>query len=412
MVIIEVDTLAGVTTTVTRLARPAVVRIDANDDIPNIPQLRRALLRWYDKYHRVLPWRVARGSRPDPYYTLVSEAMLQQTQVATVVDYFQRFMAQFPTLRSLAQADEQQVLRLWQGLGYYRRARNLHAAAKRIANQHGGQVPDDVEQLMTLPGVGRYTAGAIASIAFGRQAAILDGNVTRVLARWYAINKPIDDPIVVKKLWSLAQELVPSGRPGDFNQAMMELGATVCLPLPKSPRCDACPVAGQCRAFTQGSVDSLPVKVSRPTQQRVTHHVVAIERRGSYLFQQRPNTGLWSKMWQMPTVEAPTRPMGPARLRQWVEDQFNLKTPPPCPPHLPSSPPHRVGQFTHATTHRIIQFVLWHTQIQSGRLPRGTGQWRRLDRLDDLPLPNPQGRVVQMLRQSAVRRIAKSNGRK
>ena len=378
-------------TTVNRLARPAVVPIDAAGDMPNPPKLRRALLRWYDKHQRPMPWRAACGSTPDPYHTLVSEAMLQQTQVATVIDYFQRFIRQFPTLRSLAQADEQQVLRLWQGLGYYRRARNLHAAAKQIVDQHGGQVPDNVEQLMTLPGVGRYTAGAIASIAFGRQAAILDGNVTRVLARWYAIDKPIDAPDVIKKLWSLAQELVPSGRPGDFNQAMMELGATVCLPMPKSPRCDACPVAKQCQAYVQGSVDSLPVKMSRPTQQRVTHHVVAIEHNGRYLFQQRPDTGLWSKMWQMPTIEAPTRPMGTARVRQWVEDQFNLKASPPC--H--SSSPHRVGQFTHATTHRLIQFVLWHTQIQLGRLRRGNGQWRRLDRLDDLPLSNPQRRVVK-----------------
>jgi len=390
------------TPTVNRPARPAVVRIDADDDTPNVPKLRRALLRWYDKHHRALPWRTARGSTPLPYHTLVSEAMLQQTQVATVIDYFQRFIREFPTLRSLAQADEQQVLRLWQGLGYYRRARNLHAAAKRIVDHHGGQVPDDVEQLMTLPGVGRYTAGAIASIAFGRQAAILDGNVTRVLARWYAIEKPIDDPAVVNKLWSLAQQLVPPGRPGDFNQAMMELGATVCLPLPKSPRCDACPVTKQCRAYTQGNVDSLPVKVSRPTARRVTHHVVAIEHRGRYLFQQRPDKGLWSKMWQMPTAQAPTRPMGTARLRQWVEDQLNLKT---LPPHLPSllpsllCPPTRIGQFTHATTHRTIGFVLWHTRIQSPmkKTLRDAGQWRRLDRLDDLPLSNPQSRVVQML---------------
>lgn len=352
-----------------------------------------------------MPWRTARGNTPPPYHTLVSEAMLQQTQVATVIAYFQRFIRAFPTLLSLAQADEQQVLRLWQGLGYYRRARNLHAAAKQIVDQHGGQVPDNVEQLMTLPGVGRYTAGAIASIAFGRQAAILDGNVTRVLARWYAIDKPIDAPDVIKKLWELAQELVPPGRPGDFNQAMMELGATFCLPMPKSPRCDACPVAKQCQAYAQGNVESLPVKTARPTPQRVTHHVVAIEHNGRYLFQLRPDKGLWSKMWQMPTVEAPTRPMGTARLRQWVEDQLNLKTSFSCPPA-------RVGQFTHATTHRLIQFVLWHVEIQSGRLPRGIGQWRRLDRLDDLPLSNPQGRVVEMLRQSASERIAKSNGRK
>ena len=309
--------------------------------------------------------------------------MLQQTQVATVIDYFHSFVAEFPTLHALAQADEQEVLRLWQGLGYYRRARNLHAAAKQIVDQHGGRVPDDIEQLLKLPGVGRYTAGAIASIAFGKREPVLDGNVMRVLARWYAIDEPVDAPSTVKQLWSLAHQLVSPSRPGDFNQAMMELGATVCFP--KGPRCDVCPVSKHCQAFAQGCVESLPVKKFQPTQQRVTHHVIAIECKGKYLFQQRPDKGLWSKMWQMPTMEAPTRPMGPARLRQWLGQELNVTTP----------LPYRVEQFFHATTHRIIQFVLWHTKVQSQRLFKSTGQWRRLDGLDDLPLSNPQKRVVK-----------------
>lgn len=369
-----------------RSAPPTDVKfINSTSDTPNTSCLRRALLRWYDRHHRKLPWRVARGAPPNPYHTLVSEAMLQQTQVATVVDYFQRFVARFPTLRSLAQADEQQVLRLWQGLGYYRRARHLHAAAKRIIQDYDGQVPGEVEQLMTLPGVGRYTAGAIASIAFHRRAAVLDGNVTRVLTRWYAIDKPTDAPAVIKKLWGLAQRLVPPRRPGDFNQAIMELGATVCLP--QNPRCGDCPVAKQCQANTWGMADRLPVTAPRRPPRQVTHHVVAMQRNGRYLFEQRPDKGLWSKMWQMPTVEAPTRPMGPARLRRWVQESFNLTTP----------LPRRIEQFEHVTTHRVIQFVLWHTQVQSGRLLPRAGQWRPLNRLDELPLSNPQRRATGII---------------
>ena len=172
---------------------------NAIDAGPRATSIRRRLLAWYDKHQRVMPWRARKGRTPNPYHVLVSEAMLQQTQVATVIPYFNRFMDALPTLRDLAEAEEQQVLRLWQGLGYYRRARNLHAAAKLILRDHGGQVPDTVEALLKLPGVGRYTAGAIASIAHNRPAPILDGNVARVLARLFLIEQAIDEPTTRKQ---------------------------------------------------------------------------------------------------------------------------------------------------------------------------------------------------------------------
>src|SRR3954470_16957732 len=196
----------------------------------------RRLLRWYDRARRDLPWRaVGADGRPDPYHVLVSEAMLQQTQVATVIPYFNRFIARFATLADLARADEQEVLRLWQGLGYYSRARNLQKAARRVVSEFGGQLPADVDRLRALPGVGRYTAGAVASIAFGKRAPILDGNVVRVLCRVEKVTSDPRDRDTQALLWRRAEEVLPKVRVGDFNSALMELGATACIP--RSPQC-------------------------------------------------------------------------------------------------------------------------------------------------------------------------------
>jgi A/G-specific adenine glycosylase len=199
----------------------------------------RPLLRWYDRSRRDLPWRARAGQQANPYHVLLSELMLQQTQVATVIPYFDRFIARFPAIASLAAADVHDVLKLWQGLGYYSRAQNLLAAARMVEDQFGGLVPGDVESLRRLPGVGRYTAGAVASIAFGKTEPILDGNVARVICRLDRIESAdVRDRATVERLWTRATELVPKSRPGDFNQAMMELGALVCTP--RNPQCLIC----------------------------------------------------------------------------------------------------------------------------------------------------------------------------
>src|SRR5687767_5105025 len=187
-------------------------------------RIRRQLLRWYDRARRDLPWRVRRSEQPNPYYVLVSESMLQQTQVATVIPYFHRFIARFPTVKSLASADVHDVLKLWQGLGYYSRAQNLLASARMIVEEFGGVLPGDVESLLRLPGVGRYTAGAVASIAFGRREPILDGNVLRVLCRVDKITSDPRDRETQAELWRRAEEILPKARVGDFNSALMELG--------------------------------------------------------------------------------------------------------------------------------------------------------------------------------------------
>jgi len=348
-------------------------------------KVRRSLLAWYDLHRRDLPWRAAPGHKPNPYHVLVSEAMLVQTQVTTVVDYFGRFMVEFPTIKRLEAADEQQVLRAWQGLGYYRRARHLHAAAKQIVLEFSGQIPPTVEQLMQLPGIGRYTAGAIASIAFGCHTPVLDGNVARVLARLLAIQEPIDPAATRNGLWAVAGQLVSPSRPGDFNQAVMDLGAMVCVP--RKPLCLSCPLKRVCVAHQTGQSHQLPARSARRQPKPVEHHILSIQRNGRYLFQQRSEAGLWSKMWQLPTMEDPL-PLAHARhLQDWAREALGLNV--TCPREL--------GAFNHRTTHLSIRFVLWHARAIAGRLRPGTGQWRNLNKLDNLPLPNPQRKAVEVI---------------
>lgn len=331
-----------------------------------------------------MPWRAEGGQTANPYHVLVSEAMLQQTQVATVVPYFHRFIQALPSVEALANADEQQVLTLWQGLGYYRRARHLHAAAKTIVSEHGGKVPACVEGLLALPGIGPYTAGAIASIAYGTRAAVVDGNVERVLARLLLITDPINAPATKKKVWTIADSLVPKSSPGDYNQAVMELGAMVCTP--RAPKCFVCPLRGICRGVQETNPETLPVKLAKKKPMAVTHVVIAAHRNGRYLFEQRPEDGLWSNMWQLPTLEA-TNPTEHGIITSWFKQRFQLV--------LKDVQSHT--SFTHQTTHRTIRFEMFHSTICSGRLRANTGIWRRPDQLDDLPMSNPQRKAIAAL---------------
>src|ERR1700690_1023269 len=213
----------------------------------------RRLLVWYRRHARTLPWR----NHSDPYAVWVSEIMLQQTRVETVIPYFNQWMVRFPTIKSLAEASEQDVLNLWEGLGYYSRARNLHKAARLIVEQDAGQLPRDLDALRQLPGIGRYTVGAVASMAFGMDEPTLDGNIRRVFARVFNISLPADSSSGEKALWNLAAEHLPKGKAGDYNQALMDLGATICIP--KNPRCSICPVMKVCQARMKGIQDQRPV---------------------------------------------------------------------------------------------------------------------------------------------------------
>ena len=265
------------------------------------PSLRRALLRWYRRHRRPLPWRSTR----DPYRIWLSEVMLQQTRIATVTPYYHAFLERFPTLDSLARARPADVLAAWAGLGYYRRARHLHDAARWVVREHGGRVPGEPAAFARLPGVGRYTAGAVLSIAFDRPLPALDGNVARVLSRLRAMPAAIRDPKGARTLWALAAALVPARHPGDWNQALMELGATVCTPA--SARCGACPVRRWCRAFALGRVDEFPPVPVRRAGRKVRRAVALIGRRGRILVE-RCEGPLLTGLWEPPGVElAPAR---------------------------------------------------------------------------------------------------------
>ena len=252
------------------------------------------LFDWYQSHARCLPWR----NNPDPYSIWVSEVMLQQTRVDTVIPYYERWMKRFPTLASLACASQQDVLSEWEGLGYYSRARNLHLAAQIVINELGGDIPQEVDQLRRLPGIGRYTGGAIASIAFEKDEPVLDGNIRRVLARIFDVREPARSAAGEKRLWQLAETNLIPGQAGKFNQALMELGALICTP--RQPHCDECPLNTACKAFSLGVQGERPVILSKPP---LPHHIVTaaiIQKDQRVLIARRPTEGLLGGMWEFP----------------------------------------------------------------------------------------------------------------
>ncbi|MBQ4900804.1 A/G-specific adenine glycosylase [Paenibacillus sp. Marseille-P2973] len=272
------------------------------DNIDSKTYFSTELLEWYDRSKRDLPWRRQR----DPYLIWVSEIMLQQTRVDTVIPYFQRFIERFPTLKDLAEAPEEDVLKCWEGLGYYSRARNLQAAARQVMERHGGVVPANKADVAALKGVGPYTTGAILSIAFNQPEPAVDGNVMRVLSRYFLIRDDIMKTGTRTLMEELAAGLIPRGRASDFNQALMELGALVCTP--KSPQCLVCPVMAHCAARIEGVEETLPVK-SKAKPPRPEYRLVALvegdgEHAGRVLVRRRPDTGLLARMWELPHIPA------------------------------------------------------------------------------------------------------------
>ncbi|MFM9957642.1 MAG: A/G-specific adenine glycosylase [Phycisphaerales bacterium] len=281
--------------------------VSATDRAPAITRqdraVTRALTRWFAGTRRDLPWRTAPGQPRDPYLVLVSETMLQQTQVSRVVEKFAAFMQRFPTVAALAAAEIDDVLALWSGLGYYRRARNLHAAARAVVERFGGEVPRAVDDLLSLPGVGRYTAGAIAAIAHRSPAPAVDGNIQRVILRLEGAALAPTSKQAQSLVWHRAEQLVRTATdPAEWTEGLMELGATVCTP--KSPRCAACPLESHCEARRRGLQHDIPApKPRRPP--RDVYHTVALcrDRAGRVLLEQRPPTGMWAGLWQPPTIE-------------------------------------------------------------------------------------------------------------
>ncbi len=260
----------------------------------NIQKLRQNLLLWYRRHARDLPWRRTR----DPYRIWVSEIMLQQTQVATVIPYYQAWVKRFPSLKAFAEAKTAEIMRAWAGLGYYRRVRHFHAAAKHILKNLDGRIPQTAQDLVRLPGIGKYTAGAIASIAFDEKSPVLDGNVIRILTRIFGIKSNVDLQAAKNHLWRLAAELLPDKTPGDFNQAMMELGATVCYP--QNPSCNACPVHRHCAAHRQRRETDYPVQSRRQKIKKLSAAAVLFYRNGKVFIQKQPPHARWGSLWTFP----------------------------------------------------------------------------------------------------------------
>lgn len=267
------------------------------DEARRLDQIAEPLLAWYDVNRRDLPWR----GTTDPYRVWISEIMLQQTRVAAVIPYYRRWMERLPTVEALAAVDDEELMKLWQGLGYYSRARNLKKAARIIVEERGGRFPDTYEALLRLPGVGDYTAGAIASIAFARPVPAVDGNALRVAARTAAIRENVLDPAVRRSFRALLAEAMPQDRPGAFNQALMDLGATVCLPSGQ-PLCGGCPLASLCQARRLGLWDQLPVRAKKPKRRVEEMTVYLLLREDRAALRKRPETGLLAGLWEFPHV--------------------------------------------------------------------------------------------------------------
>ena len=261
------------------------------------------LLHWFDYNARVLAWR----ENPKPYYVWVSEIMLQQTRVEAVKSYFDRFTTALPDIKSLAEADEEKLLKLWEGLGYYNRVRNLQRAAVQVMRDYGGELPGDYDKLLELPGIGTYTAGAIASIAFSIPVPVVDGNVLRVTKRIAGSFDDITKDKIKKELWQDLMHILPHDRPGDFNQALMELGAVVCLPNGK-PLCEQCPVMHLCKAFHEGLIDKIPVKPDKKERRKEDRTILLFEYQDRYAIRKRAAKGLLAGLWELPGMENKLNP--------------------------------------------------------------------------------------------------------
>ncbi|MEB3754481.1 A/G-specific adenine glycosylase [Acinetobacter sp. MD2(2019)] len=334
-----------------------------------------ALLHWFDQHGRHdLPWQVA----DDPYKVWVSEIMLQQTQVKTVLQYFSRFIERFPTVYALAQATWDDVAPYWAGLGYYARARNLHKAAQQVAAQ--GQFPQALEQWMALPGIGRSTAGALMSLGLRQYGVILDGNVKRVLARFFAIEDDLSKTVHEKALWQVAKKLCPRQRNHDYTQAIMDLGATICTP--KKPLCLYCPMQSQCQAHQQGLETELPYKKPKKAVPTKTGDILLIQHQGLWLWQQRPNLGLWGGLWSLPIFENTTQ----------IQQQRAV---------LGLATTHNAGSIRHSFTHFTWELNIHRVEVDAEQMEHIqaelTGEWLDINQAKNKGIPTAMQKVIQHL---------------
>jgi A/G-specific adenine glycosylase len=338
----------------------------------SIALFHKKLLDWYDKNQRDLPWRKTKN----PYHTFVSEMMLQQTQVKTVIPYYEKFIRELPDWNALAKAPEEKVLKLWEGLGYYRRARNLKAAAQRVVADFKGRLPDTREEILKLPGVGPYSAGAILSIAYQKPLPLVDGNVVRVFSRLFLLRGNLKTGTGLKKVWDLAEKRVHPKRPGDYNQALMELGATVCLP--ENPQCLLCPLFSLCGAARKGIQNELPESEKSRETEEVLVAAILVEKKGKFLVRKRPEGERWLKgLWEFPSREGKTFEQA---LRQ-LEKQWKVK-----------AWRKELQELKHQITHHKIHMRLYRAQAGGGKTPAGS-KWVSPAQLDSLPFSSAQSKL-------------------
>lgn len=354
-------------------------------DPPADRRLARDVARWFAGNARPLPWRT---EPRDPWRSLMSEIMLQQTQVARVAERFDAFVRRFPTPKAMAARPVDDVLELWSGLGYYRRARALHQCATAIVERHGGAVPSSIEELRALPGIGRYTAGAVASIVFGQPEPLVDGNVSRVLLRLHGVQRAADEPRVQAWAWRRAQDLAQatSDVPA-YSEGIMELGATMCTP--KAPQCDRCPLRARCRARREGATDRIPRPKARADRQPLAMTAIVVsDARGRVLLERRPQSGLWAGLLQPPCVERAARTphsKAAAVTSLGLQDSVDVLG--------------RASRFPFQTTHRSVVVRVWKASTSNpsaaGRA-RGPGaRWYEVDHLDALGLASAQRRMLE-----------------
>lgn len=351
-------------------------------DADQVAEVRARLLAWFDEHRRDLPWR----GIADPYRTWVSEIMLQQTQVERVVAYFERFIASYPTVQALAEAPLEEVLRAWEGLGYYSRARNLHAAARVVAEEHAGRFPRTVAEARALPGVGEYTAGAILSIAYGLPLPAIDANAARVLARIFLVPGETHEAAFRHAVREIAEVAIPANRPGDFNQALMELGALVCVA--GQPGCLLCPVRELCAARAEGVEAQTPPPLTRSS--RHERRIGAVVRDGDQvLVARRAEESYWAGLWEFPSLEWTAG--GPqAALAAWLRAAVGVE----------AEVGPRMAEVRYGIMDRRVDLAVYECRREGGRLhlrEHAEARWLRPDELAALPMPSPHRRIAEML---------------
>lgn len=337
-----------------------------------------ALLNWYQENKRDLPWRRSK----DPYAIWISEIMLQQTRVDTVIDYYTRFLQRFPTLQDLARAHLDEVLKLWEGLGYYSRAKNLHKTAGIIMERYQGVFPQTHREVLALPGIGEYTAGAIMSIAFNQPYPAVDGNVLRVMARLYRIEKDISLPAVKKEVETLLKEGFPAAHASDFTQAMMELGALVCLP--GTPKCPNCPVQENCRAYAENLQHTLPLKQKKSPQKSIHRCIALIQEGDRVLMNKRPQEGLLGGLWEFPGIEGKNK----KEFCRNFENQYGITVVPEV--HWMDA--------RHVFSHLIWEMKVYQCTAAAPKLLKETGlQWITLEELNSIAIPGAFQKIKENL---------------